>query len=116
MAFFTDDIEGTIIITSMVVLSTVLRYWQEFKSNKAAAALKAMVSNTATVIRQVDWDDPDFETMQNDLDQGSQQIELTIQDLVPGDIILLSAGDMIPADCRIIFAKDLFVSQASMTG
>lgn len=116
VAFFTDDIEGTIIITTMVVLSTVLRYWQEFKSNKAAAALKAMVSNTATVIRQVDWDDPDLETMQYDLDQGSQQVELAIQDLVPGDIILLSAGDMIPADCRIIFAKDLFVSQASMTG
>ncbi|MCG7220462.1 magnesium-translocating P-type ATPase [Acinetobacter sp. AG3] len=116
VAFFTDDIEGTIIITTMVVLSTVLRYWQEFKSNKAAAALKAMVSNTATVIRQVDWDDPDLETLQYDLDQGSQQVELAIQDLVPGDIILLSAGDMIPADCRIIFAKDLFVSQASMTG
>lgn len=116
VAFFTDDIEGTIIITTMVVLSTVLRYWQEFKSNKAAAALKAMVSNTATVIRQVDWDDPDLETLQCDLDQGSQQVELAIQDLVPGDIILLSAGDMIPADCRIIFAKDLFVSQASMTG
>ncbi|MFW2083937.1 magnesium-translocating P-type ATPase, partial [Acinetobacter guillouiae] len=95
VAFFTDDIEGTMIITTMVVLSTVRRYWQEFKTNKAAAALKAMVSNTATVIRQVDWDAPDLETQQCDLDQGSQQVELAIQDLVPGDIILLSAGDMI---------------------
>lgn len=110
VAWFTDDVEGTTIISTMVVLSTVLRYWQEAKSNKAGEALKAMVSNTATVIRRTVLSEP------NQLDQISNQIELSIQDLVPGDIILLSAGDMIPADCRILFAKDLFVSQASMTG
>ncbi len=116
VAFFTGDMEGTTIITTMVVLSTLLRFWQESKSNKAAAALKAMVSNTATVIRQVDWDEQDLKTIQKNPKQAFNQVELAIQDLVPGDIILLSAGDMIPADCRILSAKDLFVSQASMTG
>ena len=61
----------------MVVLSTLLRFWQEAKSNKAADALKAMVSNTATVLRR---------------DEG-KRIELPIKQLVPGDLIVLSYGD-----------------------
>ncbi len=104
ISWLTEDIKAAIVIFSMVVLSTLLRFWQETKSNQAADALKAMVSNTATVMRR------DLE------DRGTQRIELPIRQLVPGDLIVLSAGDMIPADCRVLSAKDLFVSQAAMTG
>ncbi|MBK5414371.1 magnesium-translocating P-type ATPase [Pseudomonas sp. TH31] len=99
ISWLTEDVKAAVVIFSMVVLSTLLRFWQEAKSNQAADALKAMVSNTATVMRQ-----------------GAQRIELPIKQLVPGDLIVLSAGDMIPADCRVLSAKDLFVSQAAMTG
>lgn len=120
VAFFTDDLTGSSIITVMVMLSTLLRYWQESKSNQAADALKAMVSNTATVLRnQVSYDDLASIQQRYGIEvkyQKNTQFELPIQYLVPGDVILLSAGDMIPADCRILTAKDLFVSQAAMTG
>ena len=120
VAFLTDDLTGSSIITVMVMLSTLLRYWQESKSNQAADALKAMVSNTATVLRnQVSYDDLAFIQQRYGIEvkyQKNPQFELPIQYLVPGDVILLSAGDMIPADCRILTAKDLFVSQAAMTG
>lgn len=88
-----------IVVVVMVSLSSLLRFWQEFTSNKAAETLKSMVKTTATVIRQP---------------HGKAEIDLKA--LVPGDIIHLSAGDMIPADCRIIHSKDLFVSQAMLTG
>jgi Mg2+-importing ATPase len=104
ISWLTEDMKAAIVIFSMVVLSTLLRFWQETKSNQAADALKAMVSNTATVLRR------DME------DKSAQRIELPIKQLVPGDLIVLSAGDMIPADCRVLGAKDLFVSQAAMTG
>ncbi|PYY66082.1 magnesium-translocating P-type ATPase, partial [Pseudomonas jessenii] len=104
ISWLTEDMKAAIVIFSMVVLSTLLRFWQETKSNQAADALKAMVSNTATVMRR------DVE------DHSAQRIELPIKQLVPGDLIVLSAGDMIPADCRVLSAKDLFVSQAAMTG
>lgn len=120
IAFFTDDLTGSTIISVMVILSTLLRYWQEAKSNQAADALKAMVSNTATVLRhQVSADDLELMQQRYGIDiqnQSNHQFEMPIQYLVPGDVILLSAGDMIPADCRILNAKDLFVSQAAMTG
>ena len=104
ISWLTEDMKAATVIFSMVVLSTLLRFWQETKSNQAADALKAMVSNTATVLRR------DLE------DLSAQRIELPIKQLVPGDLIVLSAGDMIPADCRVLSAKDLFVSQAAMTG
>ena len=100
ISWLTEDMKAATVIFSMVVLSTLLRFWQEAKSNKAADALKAMVSNTATVLRR----------------DATKRIELPIKQLVPGDLIVLSAGDMIPADCRVLSAKDLFVSQAAMTG
>lgn len=102
VSWLTEDLKATLVIGSMVVLSTLLRFWQETRSNQAADALKAMVSNTATVRRR-------------DAD-AKGRIELAIKQLVPGEIIVLSAGDMIPADCRVLTAKDLFVSQAAMTG
>ncbi|KAB0494790.1 magnesium-translocating P-type ATPase [Pseudomonas vancouverensis] len=104
ISWLTEDMKAATVIFSMVVLSTLLRFWQETKSNQAADALKAMVSNTATVMRR------DLE------DKSASRIELPIKQLVPGDLIVLSAGDMIPADCRVLSAKDLFVSQAAMTG
>ena len=116
----TDDVQAAVVIGTMVLLSTVLRFWQEAKSNKAADGLKAMVSNTATVMRR------DFSAAAAPMFgkfygaslqiKGAQRIELPIKQLVPGDLIVLSAGDMIPADCRVLSAKDLFVSQAAMTG
>ncbi|MDZ5433305.1 magnesium-translocating P-type ATPase [Pseudomonas fluorescens] len=104
ISWLTEDMKAAIVIFSMVVLSTLLRFWQESKSNQAADTLKAMVSNTATVLRR----DPDS--------NSAQRIERPIKLLVPGDLIVLSAGDMIPADGRVLSAKDLFVSQAAMTG
>jgi len=89
-----------IVLLSMVLLSTLLRFWQEFRSNKAAQELKAMVTSTAAVLR-AGMDRPQ---------------EVPIASLVPGDIVYLSAGDMVPADVRLIAAKDLFVSQAMLTG
>src|SRR3546814_12793968 len=104
----------------MVVLSTFLRFWQETKSNKAADALKAMVSNTATVIRRDLSEDaaPVFEQYYGAHlhVKDAKRIELPIKLLVPGEVIVLSAGDMIPADCRVLSAKDLFVAQAAMPG
>ena len=102
VSWLTDDAKATLVIGTMVVLSTLLRFWQEGRSNRAADALKAMVSNTATVWRPID--------------DRHARIEVPIAQLVPGDIISLSAGDMIPADCRVLTAKDLFVAQAAMTG
>lgn len=89
-----------IVLISMVLLSTLLRFWQEFRSNKAAEELKAMVSSTTAVLR-AGMDRPQ---------------EIPISTLVPGDIVYLSAGDMVPADVRLLTAKDLFVSQAMLTG
>ncbi|MCL6433813.1 MAG: magnesium-translocating P-type ATPase [Leptolyngbyaceae cyanobacterium HOT.MB2.61] len=104
VSFLTEDLKGTIVLTLMVVISGLLRFVQEFRSTQAAAKLKAMVSTTATVSRR-----------DNTFDR-SRQKEVPIQQLVPGDIVHLSAGDMVPADARLLTAKDLFVSQAILTG
>lgn len=93
------DYKTVIVVGVMVMLSSLLRFWQEYTSNQAAEQLKSMVKTTATVLRQ---------------GSGKQEIEITA--LVPGDVIYLSAGDMIPADCRMMQSKDLFVSQAMLTG
>jgi P-type Mg2+ transporter len=120
ISYLTEDMRTTIVISSMVVLSTLLRFWQEAKANKAADALKAMVSNTATIIRRDITADaaPIFEQYfgAHVHVKPARRVEVPIIMLVPGDVIVLSAGDMIPADCRLLTAKDLFVSQAAMTG
>lgn len=115
VSFFTDywmplrhgeetDLTGVIIIVTMVTLSGLLRFWQEFRTNKAAQALKSMVRTTATVLRR--------ESVQ----QAPQKQEVDITSLVPGDIIYLSAGDLVPADVRLLDSRDLFISQAILTG
>ena len=120
ISYVTEDLKATIVIGSMVVLSVLIRFWQESKSNRAADKLKALVSNTATVIRH-DLAEDVMEAASRYFEiklhpKGPQKVEIPIKQLVPGDLIVLSAGDMIPADCRVITAKDLFVSQAAMTG
>ncbi|GGB20960.1 magnesium-translocating P-type ATPase [Puia dinghuensis] len=96
------DYKTLIVVSIMVLLSSFLRFWQEFRSNQAAEKLKSMVRTTTTVLRHYVL--------------GPSRQEIDLKDLVPGDIILLSAGDMIPADCRILQSKDLFISQAMLTG
>lgn len=122
VSFMTEDVKATVVIGTMVVLSTLIRFLQEGRSNRAAERLKAMVSNTATVFRRQAADGQAVEVGEKYFGvkilgrRTATQIELPIRNLVPGDHIVLSAGDMIPADCRLLTAKDLFVSQAAMTG
>jgi Mg2+-importing ATPase len=98
ISFVTGDARAGTVMAAMVALSVALRFSQEARADAAAAKLKAMIHVTATVVR------------------GGKPIELPLRKLVPGDIIQLSAGDMIPADLRVLAAKDLFVSQGSLTG
>jgi Mg2+-importing ATPase len=101
--FTSDDFTGPVIIAVMVGISVVLGFTQEFRSSRAAEKLKAMVRNTATVTRRAS-------------DGHSERIEVPVIELVAGDIVHLSAGDMVPADLRLLSAKDLFISQAILTG
>jgi len=93
-----QEYANMIIIFVIVFLSVILDYYQESKAEKAAEALKEKVTTTATVLR----------------DSTKQEVKLP--EIVPGDIIYLSAGDITPADARVISAKDLFVNQSSLTG
>ena len=98
ISFATGDARAGTVMAVMVALSVALRFMQEARADAAAAKLKAMIHVTATVVRD-----------------GAAR-EMPLRDLVPGDIITLSAGDMIPGDVRVLSAKDLFVSQGSLTG
>ncbi len=120
ISYFTEDLKAAIVISSMVALSTLIRFFQEAKSNKAADKLKAMVSNTATVLRRditADAADDARQYFEISLHtRPAHRAEIPMKHLVPGDIVILSAGDMVPADLRLLGAKDLFVSQSAMTG
>lgn len=98
ISYLTGDLRATVIIFTMVLLGIILRVVQENRADKAAEELQAMVLTTATVIRD-----------------GIRQ-EISLKNLVPGDIVTLSAGDMVPADLRLLAAKDLFVNQSALTG
>jgi P-type Mg2+ transporter len=98
VAYLTGDLRATVVILVMVFLGVVLRFFQEMRADNAAEKLKAMVSTTATVVRD------------------GKEAEVPLQKLVPGDIILLAAGDMVPGDVRLLSAKDLFLNQAALTG
>ncbi|RDI98627.1 magnesium-translocating P-type ATPase [Dyella solisilvae] len=97
------NLTGPTIISVMVCISVFLSFTQEYRSSKAAEKLKAMVRNTATVTRRAS-------------DGHSERIEVPVGELVAGDIVHLAAGDMVPADLRLVSAKDLFISQAILTG
>jgi Mg2+-importing ATPase len=98
-----DDLSGPVIIAVMVSVSVLLNFSQEYRSSRSAENLKAMVRNTAAVTRKAS-------------DGHSEQIEVPVVELVVGDIVHLAAGDMVPADLRLLSAKDLFISQAILTG
>lgn len=87
------------IILTLLLISGVLRFVQETRSGDAAAKLLELITTTCTVIRD-----------------GGKKKEIPLQDVTVGDLVCLSTGDMVPADLRILDAKDLFVSQASLTG
>jgi Mg2+-importing ATPase len=108
------DWKKVIILAAMILVSGILRFWQEFRSIRAADRLKAMVRTTATVSRIRTNDLPAAVRGTFSGRDGPQ--EVPIAELVPGDIIHLSAGDMLPADVRLIAAKDFFVSQSVLTG
>jgi Mg2+-importing ATPase len=93
-----SEFYGGVMMMVMVALGVSLRFVQETKANNAAAKLKAMIKVTATALRD------------------GQPKEIPLQQLVPGDVVKLSAGDMIPGDVRLISAKDLFIIQATLTG
>ena len=98
VSLMTGDPGGATVMLIMVILGVALRFIQELRAGNAAAKLKAMISVTATVVRD------------------GQPRELPLGHLVPGDVVQLAAGDMIPADLRIVSCKDLFVTQSSLTG
>ena len=98
LSFLTGDLRATVVIFVMVVLGVVLRFVQEMRADNAAEKLQAMVSNTATLVRD------------------GKEVEVSLKMLVPGDVIGLAAGDMVPADVRVLSAKDLFLNQAALTG
>lgn len=94
-----EDYKTVIVVSVMVLISVVLRFFQEYRSNLAAEKLKKMVTTTAAVVRQ-----------------ETGRAEINFEQIVPGDIVHLAAGDMIPADARVIQSKDLFVNQSMLTG
>jgi Mg2+-importing ATPase len=105
-ALFTDDMPAVVIVMTMVFISGLLRFIQEGRGDRAAERLEDMVATTAAVMRREEDGGNDVSVKQ----------EITLDEIVVGDIVHLAAGDIIPADLRIIQAKDLFVSQASLTG
>jgi Mg2+-importing ATPase len=90
------------VIVVIVVLSSLLSFAQEYRSDQAAAALRAFVHTSATVLRPGSG--------------AARKVEEPVANLVPGDVVLLSAGDSVPADSRLLVTRDLFVSQAAFTG
>ena len=94
----TGDVRAAAVMTVMIVLGVSLRFAQEARAGAAAEKLRAMIRVTATVVR------------------AGRPVEEPLARLVPGDVVHLCAGDMIPADVRILTCRDLFVTQASLTG
>ncbi len=98
MMVYTHDIPSAVIVGGMLLLSVVLGYVQEHRSSKAVEQLQTMVQTNCHVLRD------------------GQEVEVPMAEIVPGDIVILQAGAIIPADLRLISAKDFFVSQSSLTG
>jgi Mg2+-importing ATPase len=102
-SYVLGDARAAIVIAAMVVLAVVAAFIQEHRSNQAAQKLRSMVHSTAKVLRQPHPEANGFS-------------EVPFDAIVPGDVVSLSAGDMIPADLRLVEAKDLFVNQSTLTG
>ncbi|HET7631604.1 MAG TPA: magnesium-translocating P-type ATPase [Gemmatimonadaceae bacterium] len=114
VSYFTDDRQAAVVIVIMVLVATLMRFVQERRSSRAALALREQVTNTASVRRRAEEVAPGSGAESGPMPPSP--VEVPIKHLVPGDIVVLSAGDMIPADCRIMTATDLFVGQSAMTG
>ena len=98
VSYFMGDVSSTVVVGGMVFLSVVLSYVQETRSSLAVEKLQKLVKTTVTVLRD------------------GKEIEVALEDIVPGDLVVLAAGSLIPADLRILAAKDFFVSQSALTG
>jgi len=98
VSWLTGEARGAVVILAMVVPSTVLSFVQERRSSRAAEKLKRMVSTRAQVLRD------------------GRSVEVEVTQVVPGDIVLLAVGDLIPADLRLLEGKDLFVDQSTLSG
>jgi P-type Mg2+ transporter len=109
VSYCLGDIRAAVVIAIMVVLAITTAFIQEHRSNDAAAKLRAMVTTTASVKRR-------GAAVPAGDDQAHGFSEIAMEQLVPGDVVWLSAGDMIPADLRLLSAKDLFINQAALTG
>lgn len=98
ISVFVGDISAAAIIISIIIASVTLDFFQEYKAGNAAELLRQKIITHATVIRE------------------GQQLEIPLIDLVPGDIIFLSAGDIVPADGRVLSGRDLYLNQSALTG
>ena len=103
ISFVLGDVRAAVVIALMVLLAITTAFIQEHRSNEAAARLRAMVKTSASVMRCTQAGACEF-------------VEIPIETIVPGDVVRLSAGDMIPADLRLLEAKDLFINQSALTG
>jgi Mg2+-importing ATPase len=107
VSYFLGDARAAVIIATMVILSIVTAFIQEHRSNQAAAKLRALIKTTASVKRPGGV--PHVSKVEG-------FVEIPMEEIVPGDLVALSAGDMIPADLRLLSAKDLFINQSTLTG
>ena len=98
LSVFLHDPADALIILLIVLVSGLLGFWQEYSASNAVEKLLAIVQIKAAVIRD------------------GNQLEISIEDIVPGDIIFLNAGDIVPGDCLLLESKDLFVDEAMLTG
>ena len=103
VSYALGDVRAAMVVLVMVVLAIATSFVQEHRSNEAAARLRSMVKNTASVRR-------------HGLSKDGEFTEVPLEALVPGDVVRLSAGDMIPGDLRLLEAKDLFINQSVLTG
>lgn len=98
VSYLMGDVRSTIVVGGMVFLSVFLSYIQEARSSRAVERLQKLVKTTVTVLRD------------------GKEVEVPLEDIVPGDLVVLAAGSLIPADVRVLSAKDFFVSQSALTG
>lgn len=111
VSYLTNDFKAVVVMAAMIALSVGLRFWQEMKSLVQAESLRKMVRTESTIRRR---GTAPSEQKRSAFDPLAH--EVATRELVPGDIILLAAGDMVPADMRLLESRDLFVTQSALTG
>ncbi len=98
VSYFMGDLRAAVVVGGMLFLSVFLSYFQEARSSRAVEKLQKLVTTKATVLRD------------------GKELEIPLEEIVPGDVVILAAGSLIPADLRILSAKDFFVTQSALTG